>query len=308
MLVGEVAALPPVLLALVAGAAIAHRANVAPLAEGIDFTVRTILRIGIALIGVRLSVAQIAELGVSTVLVAVGGVALMLTAGTLIAMALGLSRSRSILSAGAVGICGASAALALSSVLPRHKNGERQAVATVALVTALSTIAMLVYPVIGRLLELGPIEAGIFFGASIHDVTQVAGAGAMISSEATTAAVAAKLVRVFCLAPVVAAVLLFSAHRSDSARDGSAPPLIPFFLVGFLLIAAAANLDLIGTALRGSISNAATFCLVAATAALGMKTSLGALLGEGWRPVAAMIAQTILLAAYVLGCIFLFNL
>ncbi|EQB03081.1 YeiH family protein, partial [Sphingobium sp. HDIP04] len=207
MLAGNATGIPPVLLALIVGAALAHRFDVDPLGEGVNFTVRTILRTGIALIGVRLSVAQIAELGISTVLVAAGGVLLMLSAGTVIAMAFGLPRGRSILSAGAVGICGASAALAISTVLPPHPAQERQTVTTVALVTALSTAAMLIYPLIGRMLGLGQLETGIFFGASIHDVTQVAGAGAMVSPATTTAAVATKLVRVSCLAPVVAAIL-----------------------------------------------------------------------------------------------------
>ncbi|NYI23597.1 YeiH family protein [Sphingobium indicum] len=308
MLAGNATGIPPVLLALIAGAALAHRFDVAPLGEGVNFTVRTILRAGIALIGVRLSVAQIAELGISTVLVAAGGVLLMLSAGTVIAMAFGLPRGRSILSAGAVGICGASAALAISTVLPPHPAQERQTVTTVALVTALSTAAMLIYPLIGRMLGLGQLETGIFFGASIHDVTQVAGAGAMVSPATTTAAVATKLVRVSCLAPVVAAILFLGARRGVAAADAGAPPAIPVFLVGFALIAAAANFGLLPPALRGFLSASATFCLVAATAALGMKTSLRLLLAEGWRPLAAMTAQTLLLAAYVIGCIFLFKM
>ncbi|WP_031293375.1 putative sulfate exporter family transporter, partial [Sphingobium sp. HDIP04] len=93
-----------------------------------------------------------------------------------------------------------------------------------------------------------------------------------------------------------------------AAADAGAPPAIPVFLVGFALIAAAANFGLLPPPLRGFLSASATFCLVAATAALGMKTSLRLLLAEGWRPLAAMTAQTLLLAAYVIGCIFLFKM
>ncbi len=308
MVAGNVTDIPPVLLALVAGAVLAHRTDVVPLAEGVNFTVRTILRIGIALIGVRLSAAQISELGLSTVLMAAGGVFLMLTAGTLVAMAFGLPRGRSILSAGAVGICGASAALAISTVLPRNPAQERYTVTTVALVTALSTVAMLVYPLIGRLLDFNQLEAGIFFGASIHDVTQVAGAGAMVSPATAAAAVATKLVRISCLAPAVAAILFLASRRGTCVVDAGAPPVVPLFLVGFAVIATAANLGLLTAVQRGFLSDAATFCLVAATAALGMKTSLRLLVAEGWRPLAAMVAQTCLLAAYVIGCIYLFQI
>lgn len=300
--------IPAVVIALIAGAFLSRGLVPPPLAAGADFTVRTILRIGIALIGVRLSISQISDLGLSVILLAAGGVLLMLSVGTLIAMVFGLPRRRSLLSAGAVGICGASAALAISTVLPRHDAEERQTVTTVALVTVLSTIAMLAYPVVGRLLGLTQLETGVFFGASIHDVTQVAGAGAIVSPAAETAAVATKLVRVACLAPVVSLIAFAMARRAAQAAGADRAPMVPFFLVGFALMVAAANLDLLSASIRDLLSGAASFCLVAATVALGMKTSLRQIFAEGWRPAAAMTAQTLLLAAYVIGSILLFGL
>lgn len=302
-----VPAVPAVLIALISGTMLAHRFDVACLSPGTDFTIRTILRIGIALIGVRFSVEQIAELGIAAVAVSAGGVCLMLSAGTLLAMAFGLPRSRSVLSAGAVGICGASAALAISTVLPHREEQERQTATTVALVTALSTAAMLLYPFVGHLLGFSSLAAAIFFGTAIHDVTQVAGAGVMISSETATAAIAIKLVRVACLAPVVAAIAMIGARYAASSYRGVSAPAVPFFLVGFALVAAAANLGLFSAPLRDTLSQAATFCLVAATAALGLKTSPRQILADGWRPPAAMLAQTLLLAAYAIGCILFLN-
>jgi uncharacterized integral membrane protein (TIGR00698 family) len=300
-------ALPAVLTALIAGMMVAQRIDVAYLSPGADFTIRTILRIGIALIGVRFSVEQISELGIAAVAIAAGGVGLMLGAGTLVALAFGLPRSRSLMSAGAVGICGASAALAISTVLPQQPAQERQTATTVALATVLSTAAMLAYPLVAHLLGFRPLEAGIFFGAAIHDVTQVAGAGAMISAETAAAAIATKLVRVACLAPVVAAIAMLGARYAASPGRGVSPPAVPFFLVGFALVAAATNLGLFSAPLRDTLSQGATFCLVAATAALGIKTSPRQILADGWRPPAAMLAQTLLLAAYVISCIFFFD-
>ena len=305
---GRASGVPAVLIALIAGAVLAHRFDVSPLASGVNFTVRSILRIGIALIGVRLSLTQIGELGMATALVAVGGVVLMLSAGTAIAMAFGLPRDRSLLSAGAVGICGASAALAISTALPRHDAQERQTVSTVAMVTALSTVAMLVYPLISKLLGLGDLESGIFFGASIHDVTQVAGAGAMVSPDAATAAIATKLVRVACLAPVVTAILMITARRARTARGDTSPPAVPLFLLGFVLLAVLANFGILPPPLLGALSDMATYALVAATVALGMKTDIRLLRADGWRPAAAMLLQSTLLALYVIGCIFLLKL
>lgn len=301
-------AIPAVLVALLCGMAAAHLVDLAPLSRGTGIAARTLLRVGIALIGVRLSAAQIAELGLTTAIVSAGGVILMLTAGTMVARWIGLPGPRSILSAGAVGICGASAALAISTVLPKNPEQERQTVATVALVTALSTLAMILYPVAARLLGFGHLEAGIFFGASIHDVTQVAAAGAIVSPDTATAAVATKLVRVSCLAPAIAAILLFGDARSKRVPGAPRQPFFPMFLLGFALLAIAANSGLMPESLRSGLSATASFLLVVATAALGMKTSLRLLVEDGWRPLAAMFAQTALLALYVIACINIFRL
>ncbi|MDK2770529.1 MAG: putative sulfate exporter family transporter [Sphingomonas sp.] len=303
MIAGSASATPPVLIALIIGMALAHLVDVSPAAAGTEFTARAILRLGIAFLGVRLSIDQIAALGASAVLISAGAVLLMLSAGTGLALLLGMPRSRSILSAGAVGICGASAALAISTVLPADPARERQTIATVALATALSTIAMLLYPMIALRLGFDQIEAAIFFGASIHDVSQVAGAGAMISPDAASAAVATKLVRVACLAPAVAAILFLSTRFGTKDGQSTPPRSSFFFLIGFALMAAGSNLGAITGYFREGFSQAATFCLVAATAALGLKSSIGALMSEGWRPLIVMVVQTLLLAAYVIGAI-----
>ena len=270
---------------------------------GIDFCARTLLRFGVALIGVRLSLEQVTNLGWSVVLIAVGAVAVSLIGGSAIGRLFGLSPARSVLSAGAVGICGASAALAISSVLPLSPERERETVFTIAAVTTLSTIVMIAYPFLGRLIGFDDTQAGIFFGAAIHDVTQVVAAGAMVSPEATTTATATKLVRVACLAPAAVLIGLWAARAKLREPKGASPPILPLFLVGFVAMAIVANSGWVGARALAVLSDAATFCLVAATAGLGLKTSVRQLAGAGWRPVAAITAQTLLIGAYALGAI-----
>ena len=112
-----------------------------------------------------------------------------------------------------VGICGASAALAVSTVLPAGKNAEKELIFTVISVTALSTIAMVAYPIAANLLGFGTSESGVFLGATIHDVAQVVGAGYMMSSDTGDIATFTKLLRVAMLVPVVAIISVVVARQ-----------------------------------------------------------------------------------------------
>ena len=134
------------------------------------------LRLGVALLGVRITLGQIASLGIAPVLTVVVGVASTILIGFLLARRLRLSDMFGVLSGGAVAICSASAALAIASVLPHDKDRERDTTLTVVAVTALSTLAMILYPVFATSIGLDHRHAGVFIGGTIHDVAQVVGA------------------------------------------------------------------------------------------------------------------------------------
>jgi uncharacterized membrane protein YadS len=137
-----------------------------------------------------------------------------------------------ILSGGSVAICGASAALAISAVLPQTKENEKFTLLTVVGVTSLSTLAMIVYPLLVKLLGFDPTEAGVFIGGTIHDVAQV-GAGYLVSNHTGDVAIFVKLTRVACLVPVVLGLSIMF-KRKDGKSEVDAPPLVPFFLIGFV--------------------------------------------------------------------------
>lgn len=298
---------PQMLYALFFGVALNHLSHAPRTKPGVEFGARTVLRLGVGLLGARITATQIAALGWQTAAVVVLAVASTIGVALLIGQRLGLSRAKSVLAGGAVAICGASAALAISAVLPREKDGERFTLMVVVAVTLLSTLAMVVYPLVVRLLGLPPELGGLFLGGTIHDVAQVVGAGYTINHETGDAATVVKLLRVAMLAVVVAVVaFVFRQQRIAAAlprADGSAPSrpaLLPWFL--WLFIAMVVVNSAVGLApwLQQGLGSASRACLVLAIAALGMKTSFSQLARMGWRPVVLIVAETLWLAAFVL--------
>jgi uncharacterized integral membrane protein (TIGR00698 family) len=246
---------------------------------------------------------QVGELGAGPVLTVIGAVVIVIGMGALLAKALGLSRDLGLLTGGAVAICGASAALALSAVMPRHEHSERNTILTVVGVTTLSTVAMVIYPLIAVALELANVQAGIFLGGTIHDVAQVVGAGYMISEETGDISTLVKLVRVAMLVPAVMVFIwLFRASRQEEG-DATKVPMLPSFLVGFVILVVVNSLGLIPESVNEGMSTLSRWCLVTAIAALGIKTSFQKLAVVGWKPVILMALETILLLAIVLGVV-----
>lgn len=289
---------PAMLFALLIGMAFNHLAEDAKMRMGIAFSSRELLRIGVALLGVRITFEQIGDLGLATGLLVVSGVAFALVAGYFVARALDIKRDCAILYAGAVAICGASAALAIASVLPNRAHIESNTLVTVAGVTALSTLAMIIYPMITAALSLADLDAGVFIGATIHDVAQVIGAGYIVSDTAGETAAVVKLLRVACLLPAVAVIGVLFREQSGSKGGMPAPPL---FLIAFALLVAATSFGFVPAFLQTGLTELSRWCLLTAVASLGVKTSLPALATLGPRPLIALTAQTILLALFILG-------
>mgnify|MGYP001826936164 FL=1 len=268
-------------------------------ATGIRFASRHILRFGVALLGLRITTGEVMDLGWPVVGLIVASVVATILIGGLIGRAFGLNKDQSILSAGAVAICGASAALAIASVLPPHKDHERNTILTVAGVTALSTVAMVLYPVFVTYLGYDNATAGIFLGATIHDVAQVVGAGYIISDQTGEISTLVKLIRVACLVPVVITIsLVMHRHRSPDAAGG---PLLPWFLVAFVALVIVNSAGWVPDQLHAALTPVSSWCLLTAVAALGVKTSLKALADVGPKPVSVMVLQTVFLAVFVIG-------
>ena len=287
------------LFALLLGMALNFLAEEGRCLPGIQLASTVVLRTGVALLGLRITIAQVQALGWTTILMVVATVALTIVVGIAAARALKLGSALGTLTGGAVAICGASAALAIASILPKHKHAERDASFTVIGVTALSTIAMILYPILVAALGLDHRAAGAFLGGTIHDVAQVVGAGYSLSQETGDTATIVKLLRVAMLLPACLAIGLALHVRGAAAAH--AAPVLPWFAVVFAAFVVITSLGWIPTEVIDAGSIVSRWCLVTAIAAIGVKTSLKSLVDMGMRPVMLILIETLFLAGVVLG-------
>lgn len=302
---------PQLLYALFFGVAFHYLSHEPRTKPGVEFCARGVLRFGVGLLGARITAEQIAALGWTTAGVVVLAVVTTIACGVLLGQRLGMTRAQSVLSGGAVAICGASAALAISAVLPREKEGDRFTLMVVVTVTVMSTAAMVLYPLVARALGLPPALAGLFLGGTIHDVAQVVGAGYTIDHATGDIATVVKLFRVAMLALVVVAVSAAFKGARERTLDGQASghptpakqALVPWFLWVFVALVAINSLGLIRTDVQQGISALSRACLVLAIAALGMKTSFQQLARAGWRPFVLIGIETLWMAGLVLAAV-----
>lgn len=305
---------PRFLYALLLGIALHFLHGHARCHAGIEFAARRLVRMGVALLGARIAFADVGALGPWGIAALFGTVVLTMGFGLLMARLLRLPATFGLLSGGATGICGISAALAISSTLPATRENERHALMTAIGIAALSTTAMVLYPVWVKWAALPVPQAGLFLGGAIHDVAQVVGAGNIISPEVAQSATLAKMFRVALLVPVVLALaLLFrrqgaaAAHAPRSAAGAALPtrrpPVLPPFLLVFVALMAANSLGWVPPAVGQAAGRASQWALVVSIAALGIKTSFEQMAALGWRPIALLVSETLFVALFMLAVV-----
>lgn len=288
---------PTLLMALLIGIAFHFLAEEGRAAAGIEFTGRTVLRLGVALLGARMSFELLLGIGGPTIGLVAFGVAATILFALGCAPLLGRGWRIALLTGGAVAICGASAAMAIAAVLPRNHASERNLTFTVISVMLLSTAAMVLYPMLAAWVGLDERATGIFFGATIHDVAQVVGAGFSVSDTAGETATLVKLFRVTLLAPVV---LCLSLATRGGGPPGARPPLVPGFVLGFIALAVANSLGLIPEPVAALLIDASRWALVFGIAAVGMKTSMASIREVGHTAILLVVAETVFLTGTIL--------
>ncbi|MCA3227777.1 MAG: putative sulfate exporter family transporter [Burkholderiales bacterium] len=292
---------PQVLYALLLGLALSSLSSVGALAPGLRLCSRVVLRIGVALLGARISTAVLADLGAATAALVACAVVATLLGGFLLSRLLRRPLHEGIISGGAVGICGVSAALAVSTVFPPSKDIERFTLVVAAGVTLLSTVAMVLYPLLASTLSMSTVPTAVFLGGSIHDVAQVVAAGLLVSPETADGAIVVKLFRVALLVPVVLVLGLIIGHvaRAGGPKRGGVP-FLPAFLVAFCLLAAGSSAGVLPAPFVSMASETSRWMLVIAIAAIGIRTEPKELLRLGWLPALMLLVETALLAGIVL--------
>ncbi len=286
---------PAMLFALLIGMAFNFLADHPKSHDGIAFASRTMLRLGVALLGLRLTFADVSQLGLVPILGVFGLLLLTLAGGVLLARAFGRPLAFGLLTGGAVAICGASAALAIAAVLPKSRIREEDVLFTVIGVTTLSTVAMVVYPVLFASLGLTEIERGYLIGATIHDVAQVVGAGYSVSETAGDIATFTKLLRVAMLPLVLIVVALCYRNEPGGAAR------LPWFVVAFMGLMLLRNILPLPDSLLSAVNETSRFMLLIAISALGVKTSMAQMFAQGPRGFLMIGAETILLLIMALA-------
>ncbi len=282
---------PRMLMGLLIGLAF-NFANADPkLHAGLGFASKTLLRWGIVIAGLQVTLWQIVDLGWQSFLWISVMIAIVTSVGALTARFMGLSLAFGTLAGGSVAICGASAALALSTVLGEKRSSQAQLTLVLVTISAASALAMSLYPALASLMGLTDRQAGWLVGGSIHDVAQAMGAGYSFSEEAGQTATIVKLTRVALLAPALAVVaFVFPAEAGqERARIG-----LPWFVIGFLVLGACHSFLPLPIELTHWAKRATEALLLLAVTATGIRSPMHLLIGQGWRPMAPIIVATIM--------------
>jgi uncharacterized integral membrane protein (TIGR00698 family) len=301
--------LPAMVIALFIGIALNGVAAHPRFQPGITWCVKKLLRIAIGLLGLRIALGDILGLGLGTLLLVVAAMAITIVAAVWLARMLGQEAGYGALAGAASAVCGASATLATTTVIPHYKNKDADTAFTVVMANAISTLVMLAYPPLCLWLGLSPRETGLMLGATIHDMAQVVGAGYAVSDEVGNVAVVVKLFRVFLLLPVVLAIGWWFTRRGAQAVDAKVPA--PIFAVVFLVLVVVNTvaLQMPGfldqyLVIKSFLNEVSRWGLLLSIAALGLGTSLSAILAVGWRHVAVFMGATMVILAVATGGIF----
>ncbi len=290
---------PLTLMALLIGLALNFLSADVRLTPGLALASRTLLRWGIVLVGVRVTLAQIVGLGPVALLAVLVIVAATIGAGVLAAKRFGFSPAFGVLAGGAVAICGASAAMAFASVLGERRINQAQLTLVLVGISAMSSLAMFFYPIIAHRVGLGDTQAGFMLGAAIHDVAQSLGAGYSFSQAAGATAAVVKLTRVALLAPAIAAAALFFPGEGGAGTSVGHPGkrwrsalTLPWFVIGFFVLAAVNSTGVIPALVANGTQQVATALLACAVTATGMRSPMQSLLVHGPKPLLVIAVST----------------
>lgn len=302
VLANQIEAVSPLVGGVILGALLVNLVTLpTDLAPGITFAAKKLLRVGIVLLGFRLSLGDLGDLGARGLVVVALVVACTFFGTQWLGAQMGLSKDLSLLVATGYSICGASAVAAMDGVIDAD---EEEAAYAVALVTLCGSLSIGVLPLIGHLIGLEGEAFGTWVGAAVHDVAQVVATASTDGTEALAAATVVKLTRVVLLAPLVALVALHRRRTNLAVPGGSSakrPPLVPLFVAGFLLAIVIRSTDALGSDTLGTIKDAEKVLLTLALVGLGMGVKLDRLRKLGGRPLVLGLVSWVLVAGVALA-------
>ena len=295
--------LSPLVVAVVLGGLISNFGLIPERCRsGLRFAARSLLRLGIVLLGLQLSISQVRELGAPGLLLVAFVVAITFVGTQWLGKKLGLSHGLSLLVATGFSICGASAIAAMRPVSDADDDDMAYAI---ALVTICGTLAIFLLPAFAEIIGFSGAQFGSWVGASVHDVAQTVATASTGNQEAQHAAIVVKLTRVMLLAPMVAGVSF--ARRRKTARSQmidenvtvkavKLPPLVPLFVVGFLVAISLNSLFDIPKAVLSDAKWIEKSLLASALVGLGAGVDARKLRSIGSRPLVLGLISWLLIA------------
>jgi uncharacterized integral membrane protein (TIGR00698 family) len=280
-----VSSFSPMILAILIGMVFHNVVGTPAIARpGVTFSMKRILRLAIILLGLQLTAAQVAAVGLTGVAIIVAGLVCTFGFTVLMGRALRVDPKLAELIAAGTSICGASAVICTNTVTEAR---DEDVVYAVACVTVFGSLAMFLYPLLPGLLHLDSHAFGLWTGASIHEIAQVVAAAFQDGQQAGQFGTVAKLTRVMMLAPVVISLGVIAARRASRAAPAEkrkAPPL-PWFVLGFIALVALNSLVPVPASIKPAAAGVTTFMLSMALAAMGLETEFGKLRAKGLRPL-----------------------
>lgn len=268
---------------------------------GIDFSSRFLLEVAVVLLGASLSAQAMAAAGLPLLLSIAAIVALALAASYALGRLVGLPRRMAVLIACGNSICGNSAIAAVAPVIGAK---SEDVASSIAFTSVLGVILVLLLPAIGAWLALSQHGYGVLAGLTVYAVPQVLAATMPVGALAAQVGTLVKLIRVLMLGPVVLALSLAASKLRE--KTGPRPKLhklVPWFVIGFVLMAAARSLEIIPQALLSPLATAASWLTILAMAALGLGVDVRAVARAGPRATVAVTSSLIVLTTMALGLI-----
>lgn len=305
----QLTGLPAVITALVLGLCFSPLLARLPRADpGVRFAAEPLMKIAVACLGAGVNIALLMMLGWPVLLAIIVIMGVTVATGLWFGRLLGRTARFAMLSAGAVAICGASAAVALCCALPASKTRERDLSVVIIGVSLLSAAGVLLYPLLTQALSLNEAQSGFVLGASLHNVAQAVAAGFSVSEPTGETATLVKMMRVTLLAPCVMIVAYAFRTKDDADAPARVRMMPPAFLIAFLLLMVAGSAGWIPAPLKTGLALAASSGLILAMTAIGLATPVAALVKTDRRAILLILLQTGVMLGGVLAVLPLLDL
>jgi uncharacterized integral membrane protein (TIGR00698 family) len=270
------------------------------LAPGLALAARRFMRLGVVLLGLKLNLVDIADLGWLTILAVVAVLVITFVVTLGLGRLFGLPGNQPLLIATGFSICGASAIGAMAGVV---KAKDEETATPIALVTLCGTLAIGVLPLLWHPLGLDSLEFGFWAGAGVHDVGQVVATAQIAGTAALAVAVVVKLTRVLMLAPMVAITATVVRWRVPTAGEVKRPPIVPLFVGGFIVAALIRTLFAIPAPVLEVADGLQTALLGMALFGLGTAVRFRNLVRTGWRALLVALISWAIIATLAYGAI-----